>query len=295
MGKKDKEDELDKDSRKRLEKLDEQWDDAPGKYLSEKLTLADLRLLLEHHTPLQDLLRAIVTSSSNESLVMVAKEPTDLRKSTAEEDASSRSVDADYARMQSELGVVRAHCGALQNELEKCTTATQQLLQANGKLEKQLLQAQKELGACRAELTRSSNAPAELALLRGAGELAQRLELTDLPDNDTQALIRTVAVLSQMNNIERLWDTLKAACERESRPASAEETALLQTALDWHNHNWQKKPFALHRPGDGKHFDFSKEQRAAPFSGGETLSAVWLPGIVASNGTVQKKALVATR
>lgn len=295
MGKKDKEIELDKDSRKRLEKLNEQWDDAPGKYLSEKLTLADLRLLLEHHAPLQDLIRAVVTSPADGSSATLAKEATVLLERPAAEDASALSVDADYARMNSELCEAQAHCGALQNDLEKCTAATQQLLLANGKLEKQLQQAHKELASCHAELARSCNAPEALALLRGAGELAQRLELTDLPDNDTQALIRTVAVLSQMNNIERLWDSLKAACERESRPASAEETALLQTALDWHNHNWQKKPFALHRPGDGKHFDFSKEQRAAPFSGGETLSAVWLPGIVASNGTVQKKALVATR
>ena len=295
MGKKDKEDELDKDSRKRLEKLGDNWEEPVSTWGLEKLTLADLRLLLEHHTPLQDLLRAIVTSSADGSLVMVAKEPTVLLESTAEEDTSSRSVDAGYARMQSELGEAQAHCGALQNDLEKCTAATQQLLQANGKLEKQLRQAQKELASCRSELARSCNAPEALVLLRRASELAQRLELADLPDDDTQALIRTVAVLSQMNNIERLWDTLKEACERESRPASAEETALLKTALDWHNHNWQKKPFALHRPGEGKHFDFSKEQRAAPFSGGETLSAVWLPGIVASNGAVQKKALVTTQ
>jgi len=295
VGKKDKEDELDKDSRKRLEKLNEQWDDAPGQYLFDKFTVTDLRLLLEHHTPLQNLIRTIATSPAVGLSATLAKEATLLHEGIIEGEASRRGDEADYSSMQSELSEAQAHCGALQNDLEKCTAATQQLQQANGKLEKQLQQLQKELGTCRAELARSSNAPRELALLRGAGELAQRLELADLPDDDTQALIRTVAVLSQMNNIERLWDTLKAACERESRPASAEETALLQTALDWHNHNWQKKPFALHRPGEGKHFDFSKEQRAASFSGGETLSAVWLPGIVASNGVVQKKALVATR
>ena len=81
----------------------------------------------------------------------------------------------------------------------------------------------------------------------------------------------------------------------DRRPASAEETALLQTALDWHNHNWSRRPYTLHRPRSGDSFDYSKEQRAAASPSGDTLSAVWLPGIVAGSGNVQKKALVATR
>lgn len=292
MSKKDKDNQLDKDSLKRLEKFDEEWGDAP-KYLSEKLTITDLRLLLEHFEPLQDLIRAVVTTSTSGTPAVLAQETAALRDRIATEKVGRRT--GDLSRTQSELGAALEQCRALQNDLAECNATTQQLLQAKGKLEKQLQNAEKELSAYRAELDRSGRAPSELALLRGDVELAQRLELADLPDDDTQALIRTVAVLSQMNNIERLWDVLKAACERESRPAHAEESALLQSAVDWHNHNWRTKPFALHRPNDGKHFDFSKEQRAASTPSGDTVSAVWLPGIVTGTGTVQKKALVATR
>lgn len=283
MGKEDKYTELDKDKIKRLERLGGNWDESISSLNQERLTPADIRLLLEHFQPLQDLIRAVATAATGGTSAMPMQ------------GANLRTNHVDLSHAQSELYATQQQCIALKDELAKCNAATRQLMQANGKLESQLQQVQKELSTCRAEFDRSGHALAELTTLRCDAELAKRFELADLPDDDTQALIRTVAVLSQMNNIERLWDALKAACDRQSRPASAGESALLQSALDWHNHNWKTKPFALHRPGVGKSFDFSKEQRAASTPSGDNVCAVWLPGIVSGNGTVQKKALVVTR
>ena len=184
----------------------------------------------------------------------------------------------DAAALRQQLAEAQQRSRAVEQELH---SAKQQL----ASLEQELARQRQQQGA----------QPPALALLRQDSTLAQRLDLADLPADASAALIRVVAVLAQMNSIERLWDALKENCERERRPASAEETALLQNALDWHNHNWSRRPYALHRPRTGDSFDFSKEQRAAASPSGDTLSAVWLPGIVAGSGHVQKKALVATR
>ncbi|MGL5040159.1 MAG: hypothetical protein ACRC6D_08615 [Aeromonas sp.] len=113
--------------------------------------------------------------------------------------------------------------------------------------------------------------------------------------NSSADLVRCVAVLSQLDTIKQLWDLLKERCEQNSRPPSEGELALLEHALAWHNHNWQQKPYQLYIPSRGGRFDFSKEQRAAGTSpSGESLQAVWLPGIGDNSGRLQKKALVTT-
>jgi DNA repair exonuclease SbcCD ATPase subunit len=281
---------LDKDARKRLEKLGEEWRKEAGGYLLANLGANDLRLLLENFHPLHELIRQIAATASGQAVPSAA---------------AQQMLEAACSQAESEKDAALVENLNLQEQLDTChqeqTELHRQLLTAEkrqAKLEAENHRLTRELGAQQHELAQlrlHADLPPVLGLLRRVPALAERLGLGSLPDDTSQALIRTVAVLSQMDNIERLWDTLKEGCERECRPASAEETTLLQTALDWHNHNWQKKPFALHRPGDGKHFDFSKEQRAANSPSGEALSAVWLPGIVSGNGTVQKKALVSTR
>ncbi|AKU11340.1 hypothetical protein AzCIB_1438 [Azoarcus sp. CIB] len=294
MGRKDHDDtdplaHLDKDARKRLEKLGEEWDKDAGGWL-EKLTAPDLRLILENFRPLHDLIRRIAASASGQAVPSAAAQQV-LEASCSQAESEKDAALAEDLTLLEQLDA----CHQEQTELRRQLQATEK---RQAKLEADNLRLTSELGAQQRELTQlrlHADLPPVLGLLRRDPALAERLGLGSLPDDTSQALIRAVAVLSQMGTIERLWDTLREGCERECRPANAEETALLQTALDWHNHNWQKKPFALHHPSDGRHFDFSKEQRAATSPSGDTLTTVWLPGIVSGNGAVQKKALVATR
>lgn len=295
MGRTDRDDtdalaHLGKDARKRLERVGEEWDGKAGSVLLAGLSAADLRLLLENFRPLHELIRQIAATASGQAVPSAG---------------AHRVLEAACSQAESERDSALAENLTLRGQLDACRQEQTELhrqLQAaekrQAKLEAESLRLTSELGTQQRELAQlrlHADLPPVLDLLRREPALAERLGLGNLPDDAIRALIRTVAVLSQMDNIERLWDTLKEGCERECRPASAEEAALLQTDLDWHNHNWQKKPFALHRPGDSKHFDFSKEQRAANSPSGETLAAVWLPGIVSGNGSVQKKALVTTR
>lgn len=298
MGKKDHDDErrheplahLGKDARKRLEKLGEDWEKEPGGFLLEKLNAPDLRLLLEYSKPLHDLIRQIAATAPGQTVPSAAAQDA-LASARDEAEAAQAETEAQCSALQAQLAASQRDTATLRQQL-----AEEQ--QRSRTVEQELRRVQKQLAGQEQELARQRQQgaqPPALALLRHDGVLAQRLDLADLPADASGALIRVVAVLAQMNSIERLWDALKESCERERRPASAEETALLQTALDWHNHNWSRRPYTLHRPRTGDSFDYSKEQRAAASPSGDTLNAVWLPGIVAGSGHVQKKALVATR
>lgn len=293
--------ELDKDSRKRLEKFQEEWDSTHS-FMLEKLTLPDLRLLLEHYRPLQDLIRAIAGTAQGGSPLAAAQQTSDLREQLQDTENIAQAATAAQAEAEAEVDALSQQCQALQHDLNQCSAASQKLLQektsaqeALRQLEKQLQQAQKELASTRTELARVGSAPAELKLLQSDSELARRLELADLPNDVTLALIRVVAVLAQRDNLERLWAALKERCEAENRAAHAEERALLAAALSWYNHNWRNKPYQLVEVASGAAYDFERHLRSQHTTGGEKISDLRLPGIADGSGRLSCKALVSTR
>lgn len=296
------EDSLDKPSRKRLEKMEAQWSESCEAWGLEKLTLPDLKLLLEHFTPLQDLIRALVATPAGTSPSALAHETASLRDQASAAQAAQDSAEAALASTQAELAQAHERCRAAEHDLSQCTTKVQELRQKNRQqqqtvqhLEQQCQQLQNDLSAAQAQLARSGSAPAELALLRQDTALAQALGLEPLPGDDTQALIQTVAVLSQRDNLERLWGALKDRCEANKRPASAGEHALLQAALDWHNHNWRTRPYRLIEATPASAYHFDQHQRSRHASTGETISAQHLPGIADGSGRPLCKALVHTQ
>lgn len=296
------EDSLDKPSRKRLEKIGPQWSEPCEGWSVDKLTLPDLKLLLEHFTPLQDLIRALVATPAGASPSALAHETASLRDQASAAQAAQDSAEAALASTQAELAQAHERCRAAERDLSQCTAKVQDLLQKNRlqqqtmqQLEQQCQQLQNALSAAQAQLARSGSAPAELALLRQDTTLAQALGLEPLPSDDTQALIQTVAVLSQRDNLERLWSALKDRCEANKRPATAGEQALLQAALDWHNHNWRTRPFRLIEATPASAYHFEYHQRSRHASTGETISAQHLPGIADGSGRALCKALVHTQ
>lgn len=284
MGRKDHEDDepladLDKDTRKRLEKLGGEWDKEARVYVMEKLTLPDLRLLLTYFPPLRELIRQIAALGPGATLSGAWEEAR----------AASDPAKTDGTGLRDELAAMVKETTGLRRQL----AAEQQRCRA---LEDKFRRQQQTVAEQARELARRPQPvePPTLATLREDTTLANRLGLADLPDDSIQALIRTVAVLSQMSSIERLWDSLKEGCEREQRPAGAEVQQLLADALTWHNHNWRQKPYVLQTAAVGDPYDFARQQRVGGRAG-ETVAALWLPGIADSTGKALRKALVATR
>lgn len=290
-----KKDNLDKDSRKRLENLEGCWDELPTACSSEKLELRDLRLLLEHFAPLQDLIRAIVTPAAGDDPAALARESTNLRLRASVASTTQQAALQQAARFQEELTSLRQHCQTLQKDLQQAGDKVQQLLLDNRRLQELCKSGQNELERTRQQMLRSGKPQGQLTLLRQDGELARQLGLADLPPDDTAALIRVVAVLAQRDNMERLWEALRSRCEADRRAVSSDELPLLQAALEWYNHNWQSRPYQLIVVSPGMAYDFNYAQRSQQVLAGETVSQLLLPGIADGSGKVQRKALVLTR
>ena len=304
------EDGLNKDDRKRLEKLGGQWSKSDDAWFSpDKLTLPDLKLLLEHFTPLQDLIRALVATPEGTSPSVLVQETAHLREQASSAQAAQSSAEDALTEVQAQLAQAHEQCHALQHalgqhqqDLRECAATTKNLLQEQQaqahtiqQLEKKAQQAQKELKACQAELARTGTVPAELTLLRQDDALAQALGLAPLPSDDTQALIQIVAVLAQRDNLERLWHALKDRCEADHRPASSSESALLSAALAWHNYNWRTRPYSLIEASPSNGYDFERHQRSRHTPNGDSQAAQHLPGMADGSGTPLCKALVSTR
>lgn len=295
-------DKLDNDSRKRWEKLESQWAKSPGELGLSNLTLPDLRLLLEHFASLQELLRHIAAPAQHtiptaEDKSSAAPQPATLQP-MEQLQTQLQQARTELQQTKSEFNHLTSQCQAAQRDLAASNTAVQKLQQDNKtlkqtrkQLERQLQQTQEQLSACQAI---QMQIPLELALLRRDPDLAQRLDLPDLPSDDTQALIQTVAVLAQLDNLKRLWETLKDRCEAENRPASEPERALLEAALVWHNHNWRTRPYRLMEATPSSTYHFERHLRSRQTPTGETVAATDLPGIADNSGTPLCKALVRT-
>jgi len=302
MGKKDWGADLDKEDRKRLEKLQSQWADAASKFCLEKLTLPDLRLLLEHFAPLQELIRELAATPTDRLAATPAQLPADPPAGLGSSEGQRHASSPDSSRLQAEHATLQAQCRTLQQDLAQCTATSTKLLHdarasenARQLLEKQLRQAQADLDACRKESARACKPPTELGWLRSDAALAQQLGLGDLPADDTRALIQIVAVLAQPDNLERLWEALKARCDEQDRPASEAELALLQAALAWCNHNWRSRPYRWVDAKPGAAYDFDQHLRGRHTTSGETIAAQRLPGLADGQGKLLRKPLVATR
>lgn len=296
-------DQLDKDRRKQLEKLELDWTKSPDKFGLLKLTLPDLRLLLEHFAPLQELLRQIAAPTQSTPPMAEAQSGATHQPAASQ---ATEQLQAELQQAHGECSQLKSQCEAALHDLAECNAVVKKLLQEKEKLqqnnktlkqdckqlEKQWQQAQEQLGTSQAA---QKPIPPELTLLRSDPDLAQRLDLPDLPSDDTQALIQTVAVLAQHENLERLWSALKDRCEADNRPASAPERALLETTLAWHNHNWRTRPYRLMEvtPSSAYHFENHLRSRQTPT--GETVASLVLPGIADSSGKPLCKTLVSTR
>lgn len=300
MAKKEKNIALDEKSQDRLEKLSKEWCGIGG---FTGFASGDLRLLLENFAPLQDLIRAIASPQiAGTAPAALVQETTNLRDHLVEAEASCEEVLKKLSQCEAALAKAEQQNLALSNDLAQCSAATQKLLsdnkeleQTRKQLERQLVQAQKELGNCKAELARSGHPPTELALLRQDAALAQQLGLANLPEDDTRALIQMVAVLAQRDNLERLWTALKERSESLNRVATPQEISLLEAALTWYNHNWQSRPYRRIDAATRTGYDFERHQRSRHTPGGDSISELRLPGIADGSGKPVCKALVCTQ
>lgn len=286
---------LSKDQQSRLDDLNKEWENGESKAIwskSEKITVSDLKLLLEHHSGVQALIRRLVDETSADAAPVYTynnantdKELSALRAELAQEKATNQ-------RLQNENSALQTLIRQSRTDLEREQAKTAQVRDSQSRLdqcEAQLKDAQTAL-----ERARNANQPPQVVRwLRQETDLAKRMGIADLPADTLQALTAVVAVFSQSDNLERLWDTLRERSESQSRCASAEELALLDSSIAWTNINRPSNPIEV-LAVQGYDFDFDQQTRSRTTPTGERIGRTVLPGLAESRGKVIKKPIVTT-
>ncbi|MGI9213734.1 MAG: hypothetical protein ACR2HF_14790 [Methylococcaceae bacterium] len=112
-------------------------------------------------------------------------------------------------------------------------------------------------------------------------------------ETEGQQLVRLIAIAAQWDRIGLLWDRLKNRCQTENRPCNESEQAILDGMLAIHNLIWNGNRTAkLATVSTGTIYDYTQHLRVNPM--GETIKALWLPGLINVAGTLQKLSLVET-
>ena len=142
--------------------------------------------------------------------------------------------------------------------------------------------------------TLRSDLAAQLALLAAIEADAElcRLWLGELSDNEGEKLLKLVANAANWDRVEELWDLLALRCKNSKQAASESMQKLLQGCVALHNLTWQGRAASLPSVTVGEAYDFKLHDRGTP--NGETIAALWLPGLKNAAGNLRKKPLVST-
>lgn len=111
-------------------------------------------------------------------------------------------------------------------------------------------------------------------------------------EDEGRQLLRVVACAAQWDLLSELWEKLASRCKQDQRVANAAELAMLRAALALHNLRWHGRKAQLAEVAAGTPYDYDRHQRGTP--SGDTVRALWLPGLVNAGGQLHKKPLVQT-
>jgi len=243
---------MNKDELKRLDKLRNDANNGVVKAW-EKLTLADLLLLLREYAPLRALIREIAAEA---------------------DEAGREAHDADINEADDEDERGRPPHPLLPALRAAPTPLAPAALPPPDPLHQQL-------------------AP-ELALLhalRADAELATAW-LGATAEDEGRQLTRLIACAAQWDLLSDLWEKLAARCKQAQRAASAAEMQILRGALTLHNLRWQGRQAQLAEVATGTPYDYERHQRGS--ATGDTVRALWLPGLINAGGQLHRKPLVQT-
>ncbi len=135
----------------------------------------------------------------------------------------------------------------------------------------------------------------ELALLhavRADTDMAATWLGAAADEDEGRQLLRVVVCAAQWDLLSELWEKLASRCKQDQRAANAAELTMLRAALALHNLRWHGRAAQLAEVAAGTPYDYDRHQRGTP--SGDTVRALWLPGLVNAGGQLHKKPLVQT-
>jgi hypothetical protein len=129
-----------------------------------------------------------------------------------------------------------------------------------------------------------------LDAVKADADLAEAWLMAD--ESEGRQLVRLLAIVSEWDEVLRLWGRLADRCKNGRRSATDEEVGILEAVLHFNNLRWRDRSAALVSAKVGADFRHEEMERGTPK--GNAVEEVWLPGIANAAGQIQKKTLVKT-
>lgn len=128
--------------------------------------------------------------------------------------------------------------------------------------------------------------------VRQDDELANLFWGSSTNDTSTQ-FIRFIAKAGEWDQVIKIWDLLASRCKADQRSATDQEQLILEQILAIHNLTSFRLQASLSSCDIGTRYDYKKMERGNPT--GDSVQAIWLPGLVNAGGTSVKNVLVKTQ
>ena len=261
-------------------------------HANDQATIADLGKQISVLNTFKDSLEEQLQREQTEH-AETKKEVNRLRSNLNDLNNDKNSLDKKLKQEQQAHQTTQAKADKYERDLENREVLVSSLTSKNSQLETQLATERYNLQSAHAEIKGIGGN--ELQYLRKDQKLASKLQLNDLSDNNAEALVQVVAVLSQKDRLESLWSFFKDRCEEENRAINQEELLILKSAVRWLNFNWPTKPYSVESISKGQPFDFNNHLRSRRTATGDTIQEVYLPSILDNSGRAIHKAVVLTK
>ena len=272
--------------------LEEQLQQALDEHANDQATIADLDKQITALNTFKHSLEEQLQREQTEH-AETKKEVNRLRSNLNDLNNDKNSLDKKLKQEQQAHQTTQAKADKYERDLENREVLVSSLTSKNSQLETQLATERYNLQSAHAEIKGIGGN--ELQYLRKDQKLASKLQLNDLSDNNAEALVQVVAVLSQKDRLESLWSFFKDRCEEENRAINQEELSILKSAVRWLNFNWPTKPYSVESISKGQPFDFNNHLRSRRTATGDTIQEVYLPSILDNSGRAIHKAVVLTK
>ncbi len=128
-----------------------------------------------------------------------------------------------------------------------------------------------------------------IAIVKNDPELQEKWLRRPLPDGEAEQFQQVIVIASHWDRIERLWDVLSERAKSRAAPVNDAEQQLLDYALSLHNRLWIDRLAELETVAAASAYNYEIHNGVGQ---GDTIAALWLPGLINSAGKRVRKPLV---
>lgn len=128
-----------------------------------------------------------------------------------------------------------------------------------------------------------------ITMVKNDPELQEKWLRRPLPDDEVEQFQQVLVIASHWDRIERLWDVLAERVKTRTAPLNDAELHLMEYALSLHNQLWIDRLAELETVATASAYNYEIHNGVGQ---GDTIIALWQPGLINSAGKRVRKPLV---